>query len=372
MTPTAFQRFIAVAVPFRTGEAAPQIAWDGSRLVRTLGSNRDEITLDLSGDEVALVAQGTREAGGYSFRSSSTGNVAMKFAATEDQRQLVGVWRDTVGPLAVAHRGADLVLSAGENEWRAESARQTAQLAVDITVDGKPVVAPMQAMRTVDDGVLAWGTVPEEGEGAFRCQAMAGDGVVVRLGQRRLQPGEMVWLTAGEPFSIRGARNPLTARIALQSLVQDATPVVAEIVPEASAGRRIEAESFAAFGNGRAKVYSHRTFLSNGKGLETEVRPGQWVEWRFATDHAQRLAVVVKAAVFEDNAQRLVELDGQPLGGAYRIHQLPATGGFGATPEQWQHVRLGSAIVPAGEHVLRLTTVARKANLDYLLLVPMP
>jgi hypothetical protein len=340
--------------------------------VRATGNRRDEITLDLSGEEIAFVGHGTRESGGYSFRSSSAGNVAMKFAVADGRRELTGVWRDTGGPLAVAYAGADLVLPDGAREWRAEGARQSPELAVEISVSGEPVSAPMQTMRTFDDGVLAWGTVPDEGEGAFRFQALDGDAVTVRLGQRRLQPGETVWLTAGEPFSIRGTHSPLTARIALQPLVQDPAPIVAEVVPDVLAGRKIEAESYSAAGNGRAKVYSHRKFLSGGKGLETEVCPGQWVEWRFATEHEQRLALIVKAAVFEENAQRLVELDGRPLGGAYRLREVPNTGGFGATAEQWKHVRLGTETLPAGEHVLRLTTVARKANLDYLLLAPAP
>ena len=162
----------------------------------------------------------------------------------------------------------------------------------------------------------------------------------------------------------------MNAKVAFGSLVKDGTPVVAEIVELAANARRIEAEAFVDSGGGSARIYSHRTFLSGGKGLETDVRAGQWVEWRFTAEREERLAVVLKAAVFEESAQRLLELDGKPVGGTYRVYELPNTGGFGGTPEQWKHLRLAEITVPPGEHVLRLTTVARKANLDYVLLEP--
>ncbi len=339
----AKQRFITLAMPFRADEEMPQATWDGSRLL----VGNDRLTLGDSGGTLALSAAGTHGNEGYLLVVSAKG-----IAATKTRNgNVVGVWRDSGAPT-----------------WRTDQPAPHAD--ISCTLDGQVLPLALDAMRTFDDGVLAWGTVPGNLTGGMRVNVQGN--AMCHLGNRALATGDVAWLAAGQPITLRSSEEPLNATLSFSDLVKDPTPVPATIIDPPANARKIEAEAFTASGGGSAKVYTHRTFLSDGKGLETEVRPGQWVEWRFTTDREERLAIAVQAAIFEENAQRLLELDSQPVGDGYRIHELPNTGGFGATPDQWKCLRLATATVPAGEHVLRLTTLARKANLDYLLLVPIP
>jgi hypothetical protein len=371
-TKATHQRFVTLVMPFRRGASEPQLTWDGSRLTRKGETATDELNLDFTGGVPSLIAKGTRPTGGYSFRSTPTGNVAMKFENAGGKQQPTGVWRDTDQRRETVHGGVDLVLGQGQREWHNQASAAPPQVNLSMTLDGQMLPWRFESMRTFDDGVLTWLKLPEDAPGGVKVELTADETTVVRFDRRRLRSGEMVWLLPGSRLSIRSIGNPLSAGIAFRSLVKDATPSVAEIIDLPQAARKIEAEDRTDSGGGNAKVYSHRTFLSGGKGLETAVRAGQWTEWTFTSKRQERLALVLKAAVFEGDAQRLVELDGQPLGGSYRVYQLPNTGGFGALPEQWKHLRLAEFSVPAGEHTLRLSTIARKANLDYLMLVPVP
>lgn len=350
----AKQRFITLVIPFRADEEMPQVTkGHGFLRIETEGET-DEVSLTDVGSMLLLDATGRRH------------DVERVFAIQLDNHGGLEPLRLAGGSLA--QNGGDRQVWASFDPPTTQTNPVPPETQVSFTLDDQATNVPLQAMRTFDGGVLAWGTVPESLAGGMQVD-LQGDATVCP-GQRRLVSGEVVWLTSGLPITVRGTQNPLTAKVAFRSLVKDGTPLVAEIVEPAADARRIEAEAFAASGGGSARVYSHRTFLSGGKGLETEVRPGQWVEWRFTSEREERLAVVLKAAVFEEGAQRLLELDGKPVGGTYRVYELPNTGGFGGIPEQWKHLRLAEITVPPGEHVLRLTTVACKANLDYLLLAP--
>ena len=367
------QRFVTLVVPFRKGEPEPQVNGDGDRVVRSGadGATKDEVRLSTSQGAACVVANGKRRGGGYTFRSMPDGNLAVQHEANEHGLCPVRAWRDHDQDMEVVERGGNLSLPEGRREVRARSLRVSPEADVTISMDGEPLPWRYESMWTIDDGVLVWLRVPDDAPGGVRVELTVEETTVVRCGQQRLRSGEMVWLRPGARLSIRGEGRALNAKIALHSVVKDPTPVVAEAVEAPPKARRIEAEEHTASGGGLAKVYAHRAFLSGGKGLETEPRAGQWVEWTFATDRRERLALVLKAAVFEESALRLAELDGKPLGGEFRLYELPNTGGFGAVPEQWKHLRLAELDVPAGRHVLRITTVERKANLDYLLLVPL-
>ena len=139
-----------------------------------------------------------------------------------------------------------------------------------------------------------------------------------------------------------------------------------------------EAEAMDAQELGVAKPYTHRRFLSNGTGLGSWSQAGHAISWRIAVPKAGRYALVLKAAVWEEEgARRLVQLDGVDLNDG-----LPSlfahTGGFGADPSQWRHYavagRDGAPLaleLSAGLHALTLTSFGGGMNLDTLVLVPL-
>jgi hypothetical protein len=82
-----------------------------------------------------------------------------------------------------------------------------------------------------------------------------------------------------------------------------------------------------------------------------------------------RYQLTLRGAVFEANAEKLIEIDGTPLDGEYRVFLFPNTGGFGATPGEWANMVVCSEggdplaiALTSGEHGIKLTSVQRKGS----------
>jgi len=250
---------------------------------------------------------------------------------------------------------------------------------IKLTLNNEPLAMTIETMRTFGGDLLSWGSFRSPA-GPARIKLDA-PGARVQIGRDTVRDGQMLWLTDSNALMVRMLGRQRTARIRLEGIVTDPNPLVAKIVGEAIAERpgvlKIEAETFTSSARGKARAYSHRTFLSGGKGLETSVVPGQCVEWAFNVAQSGSYHLAVKGAVYESDAQRLIEIDGAPLSGRFRRFHFDFTGGFGATPAEWKHFLIvnddGKPIsldLSAGKHVLKWTLLARKLNLDYVLLVP--
>jgi hypothetical protein len=248
-----------------------------------------------------------------------------------------------------------------------------------ISVDGNPASAEMEHAPRYRGGQLLWGRFAAPDPGPAAVSVTAAVPVRVGIGGTTVKSGARVFLKEDNPVQVRCPDRTGTVSVALSPLLRDSRPMTCrpvDLAGDPPAGILVEGETFTGYGGGRAHAYSHRTFLSGGQGVETVVEPGQWTEWKVTVDRPGLYALVVKGAVFEESADRLIEIDGKPLGGNFRPIRFPNTGGFGATPGQWADLLVcdenGDPLVAdleAGTHVLRLTTLERKLNVDYLFLV---
>lgn len=85
----------------------------------------------------------------------------------------------------------------------------------------------------------------------------------------------------------------------------------------------------------------------------------------------------MKGATHEARADRLITLDGEPAGDGWQVFRFEHTGGYGATPEEWQQmIVIGADGEPLtlsldeGSHELRMVCIDSRLNLDYLTLAP--
>ncbi len=134
-----------------------------------------------------------------------------------------------------------------------------------------------------------------------------------------------------------------------------------------------QAEAFVEQAGGEVQIRDDKPGVS-GKAISHWDAAGHALTWAVAVPRAGRYDLVLRYCAPHDVA-RAVQVDGTELG----TLSLPATGGFGTTPFEWDHGPGGSAGRPvrleltAGEHRIRLTnTDGKGCNLDYLALVPAP
>lgn len=257
---------------------------------------------------------------------------------------------------------------------------QAAPPRVEVLLGDRTLPAQVETLRTPAGGLLSWGSV-QTGAGAYLLEsfnAPAGSRLVVDRAPRRA--GDMLYLADRSSLEVRTPAPAEQIAVRLQPLLKNAEPLVAQAAPEGElpAGAiKIEAESFGESGGGAPSRYTTRPFLSGGVGLGNWTLPGLWVRWEIKAPQAGKYRLVLKGATHEPWADRLLQLDGRPVGGEYRLHRFGNSGGYGASPDQWRfYTPVGADGRPlvlelTGERqALTMTCLHSLLNLDYLLLVP--
>jgi hypothetical protein len=153
--------------------------------------------------------------------------------------------------------------------------------------------------------------------------------------------------------------------------------VVRESDPRLTRALKTEAESYAEGIRGNPMIYSHRTFLSGGKGVSTPPMMGVGARWKIEVPKDGRFEVVLKVATHEESAVRAIAIDGRPVFGDHFLVRFPNTGGFGADPAEWKHYAVAgpdgkplSLELKAGPHVIEIVSVEGLLNLDCLWFAP--
>jgi len=234
--------------------------------------------------------------------------------------------------------------------------------------------------RTANNTFAAWANLDAK-PGIYRVRLTGGTaGARLWLEREALADGAEIVLK-GRHFLLAeadpGVRWPQVA-------IEDAYPgegiPVAQLPdsdPRLASAVKIEAESYGAGLHGSPQIYSHRTFLSGGKGVSTPDVPGLGCRWNIRVERAGRYCFVLKAATHDLGAERILTLDGEPMADRGPVAHFDNTGGYGGSPDQWKHHLLCNgdgkpAVVElsAGEHALELRTLTGALNMDYWLLVP--
>ncbi|MEW6357264.1 MAG: DUF4962 domain-containing protein [Planctomycetota bacterium] len=193
------------------------------------------------------------------------------------------------------------------------------------------------------------GLKPENGRIAFKRMPLPGD----------------CWVMASHSLDVRIPRLLL-----LRSRMPSELPV--QVIPEsdvrAEGTVKIEAESLADQGQGKASVYTHRTFLSGGGGL-TWPKAGNWVVWYAEVPQPGTYELVLKYATHEAGSVKLLQIDGRSIPDENTGILFPPGAGYGQTPEEWQFGLLDLPLkLTAGEHEIRMQNLKGLLNLDYLIL----
>ncbi len=265
------------------------------------------------------------------------------------------------------------------------------------------VARPAGPPESPMDVALSLGASPartawNSGESANLTQVAWGDFAAAPGVYRALREGVgRAWVNRQEVTAggevLLGARNDLLAeretspaaepplRLSLRPLYTADEAIEQSFLPDDEArlsrALRIEAESYVEGIRGTPSIYSHRPFLSGGKGVATPATIGVGARWRIEVPAAGRYRLVLKVATHEPAAVRALRVDGQGLPADAQPIRIPSTGGFGAIPAEWRHVLVCAAggqpaeiALTAGSHTLELIGVVGALNLDYLLLLP--
>ncbi len=247
----------------------------------------------------------------------------------------------------------------------------------ELTIAGRPAELDQELLSRPAGGALLFAEFAAR-PGPYMLDTEALPDVPVTLNGARLRPDEaLLWLREKNALQAR-LQEPATLELALDPLPLEGEPAVASVlesVPEDAV--TIEAEAFVAHGLGKPTRYAHRTFLSGGVGVGEWIVPGMWLQWDITVPEPGRYALVLKGATHEAKADRLIMLDGEPIGGRWRVHRFEYTGGYGAEPGEWRHLMVvgddGEPVIlelTAGAHELRMICIENRLNLDYLMLVP--
>ena len=247
--------------------------------------------------------------------------------------------------------------------------------ALDVTIDGRPADLDQQVLPRYTGGGLLVGTLRAE-PGLYALSAAPAPAVTLNGFPLEAVAGPL-WLGETNAIEARLDR-PETVPLGLRRIRVEGEPLVARVVEALPDGAHIiEAETFSEHGLGSPSRYSHRTFLSGGVGVGEWIVPGMWLRWRLEPPAPGRYRLIVKGATHEPQADRVILLDGEPLGGTWRVFRFEHTGGFGATPEEWAQMEVvdeaGAPLVldlGPGAHDLRMICIDGRLNLDCLALAP--
>jgi hypothetical protein len=272
-------------------------------------------------------------------------------------------------------------LEAGEHVLEVSTSASPSVKLVDrvaFNIRDKAPVAEWGAAKSANNTQVLWGSF-ESVAGIYKAR-IEGRGDIWLNADRLLSGGE----------ALVGSRNQMlvetplgapTPRITLEPLysAEHAVPALAFSDDDVRlrGGIKIEAETYAEGIRGTPLIYSHRTFLSGGKGVSTPPTMGVGARWKAEIPTSGRYAIVLKVATHEPSAIRALTIDGRAVSGSQPLVRFPNTGSFGGTPSEWKHFAVGGADggharveLRAGPHVIELISVEGLLNLDYILLLP--
>ncbi|MFW5869119.1 MAG: hypothetical protein ACOCX2_14940, partial [Armatimonadota bacterium] len=138
----------------------------------------------------------------------------------------------------------------------------------------------------------------------------------------------------------------------------------------------IQAEDFAAEGEGNVGVMSDRHGTWGTMITKWHADIGHWVEWKFNVPEDGRYRMIFRYATSSEDTQRRVEIDGELAHPSAEAVAFPPSGGFGSSPHDWEYMPLKDArdndvvlTLSAGEHTLRMTNLKDGLGLDFVVLV---
>lgn len=271
-----------------------------------------------------------------------------------------------------------LTLPAGTHSLASPVARPVAEGSFDLTLGGEPPAQiDQEILPAYTGGGLLFASFRTE-PGLYAVAPGGAPEVPCTINGVPLDAvSDLLWLRESNSLEAR-LSEPGNVRIGLERLELDREPRMAEVLDGPPEGAlKIEAESFVDHGLGQPSRYSHRTFLSGGVGVGEWLTPGMWLRWHLEPPAPGSYHLVLKGATHEAYADRLIMLDGEPVGDGWRVFRFEHTGGFGATAEEWAHLLVtgedGRPItldLDGARHDLRMVCIENRLNLDYLLLVP--
>ncbi|MFW5867741.1 MAG: DUF4962 domain-containing protein, partial [Armatimonadota bacterium] len=268
-----------------------------------------------------------------------------------------------------------LTLPAGIHSLTSPVARPVAEGSFGLTIDDEaPTRIDQEILPAYTGQGLLFANFTAE-EGLHRLAGDAPEVPVTLNGSPIDRTAGLIWLRESNTLEAR-LEEPATVPLGLERLPLDTEPQPARALDDTPEGIKIEAESFADYGLGQPSQYSHREFLSGGVGVGEWLVPGMWLEWDLDVPPGD-YHLVVKGATHEARADRLITLDGEPAGDGWQVFRFEHTGGYGATPEEWQQMMVIGAdgepltlSLDEGSHELRMVCIDSRLNLDYLTLAP--
>ncbi|MFW5867598.1 MAG: heparinase II/III domain-containing protein, partial [Armatimonadota bacterium] len=269
-----------------------------------------------------------------------------------------------------------IALPAGMHSLTSPVARPVAEGSFDLTIDGDaPADLDQEVLPAYTGSGLLFANFSAD-EGLYRvAPGGAPEAPAMLNGSSLDDTGGLIWLRDGNTLEAR-LTQPTTVNLKLDRLPLDSDPHVAQVLEDAPEGMKIEAETFTEEGLGQASRYAHRTFLSGGVGVGEWLVPGMWLGWDLDAP-AGDYHLVLKGATHEARADRLIMLNGEPVGGAWQVFRFEHTGGYGSKPEEWAHMMVMGAdggpltlTLEDGAQSLRMVYIENRLNLDYLVLVP--
>ena len=138
----------------------------------------------------------------------------------------------------------------------------------------------------------------------------------------------------------------------------------------------VQAEDFTAQDGGNAEIVSDRHAAWGTAITKWHMDLGHWLQWKFKVPETGRYRVVFRYGTLNEKSRRRVEIDGTLPDPAAADLLFPRTGGFGASPKDWNYVTLKDAAgqdvavsLKAGDHTLKMTNLGDGLAMDFVALI---
>jgi hypothetical protein len=138
----------------------------------------------------------------------------------------------------------------------------------------------------------------------------------------------------------------------------------------------VEAETFAAQGEGAVKVVSGRKGASGAIITAWQDNLGHWLEWKAKVPATGKYRLVLKYCSDSPAPRRALTIDGASPAETCKDIRFERTGGFSTGTDDWRYLTVGGEATPvaldlsSGEHLIRLANLGDGLALDWLLLLP--